>query len=126
MHRNFIDLPMKTSLKGWHKSWFYCENHELCLPPFVGQFPEYDGTWVEEPTTTEKPLVTGLANQVSELKELGLTGVSMAANWLVHRVTPLKKQVHSGWEYSGTQDLSWEMSDNLTASKIVELLQEMF
>jgi hypothetical protein len=20
---NFIDLPLKTSLKGWHKSWFY-------------------------------------------------------------------------------------------------------
>jgi hypothetical protein len=33
---DFLDLPMKTSLKGWHKSWFYCENHEPSLLPFVG------------------------------------------------------------------------------------------
>jgi hypothetical protein len=24
---NILDLPMKTSLKGSHKSWFYYENH---------------------------------------------------------------------------------------------------
>jgi hypothetical protein len=23
----FLDLPLKTSLKGWHKSWFYNKNH---------------------------------------------------------------------------------------------------
>jgi hypothetical protein len=31
----FLDLPMKTSLKGWHKSWFYCKNHEPSLPSFI-------------------------------------------------------------------------------------------
>jgi hypothetical protein len=33
---SLLDLPMRTSLKVWHKSWFYCENHESSLPPFVG------------------------------------------------------------------------------------------
>jgi hypothetical protein len=32
-HSGFLHLPMKTSLKGWHKSWFYCENHEPDLSP---------------------------------------------------------------------------------------------
>jgi hypothetical protein len=32
----FLDLPLKTSLRGWHGTWFYCENHEPSLPPFVG------------------------------------------------------------------------------------------
>jgi hypothetical protein len=32
----FLDLALKTSLRGWHRRWFYCENHELNLPPFVG------------------------------------------------------------------------------------------
>jgi hypothetical protein len=32
----FLDLPMKTSLRGWNKTWFYCENNEPSLPPFVG------------------------------------------------------------------------------------------
>jgi hypothetical protein len=72
------------------------------------------------------PLVTALANRVSELKELDLIGVSVATNWPVRWVTPLKKQVHLGWEYNDAQDPTQEMSDNLTAKKMVELLQEMF
>jgi hypothetical protein len=37
----FVDLPMKNSLWGWHKTLFYCENHEPSLPPFVGCLPEF-------------------------------------------------------------------------------------
>jgi hypothetical protein len=32
----FLDLPLKTSLWGWHETLFYCENHEPSLPFFVG------------------------------------------------------------------------------------------
>jgi hypothetical protein len=38
---SFLELPMKTSLGGWHKMWFYCENHEPSLPPFIGRLPEF-------------------------------------------------------------------------------------
>jgi hypothetical protein len=81
---------------------------------------------VEEATDTEMLIVSALASRVSELKGLGLTRVSMAANWLAHRVTPLKKQVHPGWEYSGVQDPTRESKNNIEANKLVELLQEMF
>jgi hypothetical protein len=50
----------------------------------------------------------------------------MAANWLAHRVMPLKKQVHPGWEYNGLQDPTRETSDTPGVSKVVKLLQEMF
>jgi hypothetical protein len=66
----FLDLPMKTSLKGWHKSWFYCENHEPSLPPFVGRLSEFSGTWTEEPTPTEIPIIAALGNCVNDLKNL--------------------------------------------------------
>jgi hypothetical protein len=122
LHCNFLDLPLKTSLKGWHKSWFYCEKHEPSIPPFVNHLPEYNDTWVEEPTVAKMPLVTTLANRVNELKELSLTRVSVAANWLVCQVMLLKKQVHPGWEYSGVQDSILETSSNLAASKMVVLL----
>jgi hypothetical protein len=29
----FLDLPLKNSLRGWHRTWFYYENHEPSLPP---------------------------------------------------------------------------------------------
>jgi hypothetical protein len=35
-HASFLNLPMKTSLRGWQEMWFYCENHEPNLHPFVG------------------------------------------------------------------------------------------
>jgi hypothetical protein len=38
------ELHLKTSLHGWHGTWFYYENHEPSLPPFVGQLPEFQGT----------------------------------------------------------------------------------
>jgi hypothetical protein len=79
-HRNFLYLPLKSSLKGWHKQWFYWENHQPILLPFIDHLPEYNGTWVEEPIEFEMPLVIALASRVSELKGHGLTEVSMATN----------------------------------------------
>jgi hypothetical protein len=82
---------MKTSLWEWHRTWFYCENHEPTLPPFVGRLPEFQGSWSEEPTPLELPNVTALTNNVNLLKECGLTGVFVAAHWLACKVVPLKK-----------------------------------
>jgi hypothetical protein len=81
-HNCFLDLPMKTLLKGGHKSWFYCENHEPRLTFFVGQLLEYSGTCSEEPTPTEVSIVAALGNRANDLKSHGLTGVCVAAHWL--------------------------------------------
>jgi hypothetical protein len=35
-HAGFLDLPLKNSLRRWHRTWFYYENHEPSLPAFVG------------------------------------------------------------------------------------------
>jgi hypothetical protein len=31
----FLDLLLKTYLRRWHGTWFYCENHEPSLTSFV-------------------------------------------------------------------------------------------
>jgi hypothetical protein len=95
-HAGFHDLPLKTSLRGWHDTWFYCENHEPSLPLFVGWLPEFQGTWSKELTPLEFPQVAALTNKVNSLKEKVLIGVCVAAHWLARRVQPLKKQVHLG------------------------------
>jgi hypothetical protein len=117
---------MKSSLWGWHKTWFYYENHEPSLPSFVGRLPEYQGSWNEEPTPAELPLVVALSNRVNDLKVCNQKGVCVAANRLACGVMPLKKQVHLGWEYSGLQDPTRETTKNIRASQLVKLLEEMF
>jgi hypothetical protein len=57
----FLDLLMKTFLRGWHRRWFYCErfyceNHGPSLPPFVGRLPEFQGSLSEEPTPLNSPM----------------------------------------------------------------------
>jgi hypothetical protein len=54
-HASFLDLPLKSSLWGWHGTWFYCKNHEPHLPSFIGRLPKFQGTWSEEPTPLEAP-----------------------------------------------------------------------
>jgi hypothetical protein len=122
----FLDLPSETSLLGWHETLFYCKNHERSLPSFVGQLPEFQGTWNEEPTPLEVPLVAALTNKVNLWKEKGLLGVCMAACWIAHRVQPLKKQVHLGWEYKRLQDLTQETQANITPELLVKHLGELF
>jgi hypothetical protein len=61
-----------------------------------------------------------MAGQVSELKDLSSTDISVVANWLVCQVTSLKKQVHPGWEYNDIEDPTQETSDNHSAIKMVE------
>jgi hypothetical protein len=113
-HAGFLDLPLKTSLRGWHMTWLYCENHEPCLPPCVAHLLEFQGTWSEEPTPLKLPQVAAPTNKINLLKEQGLTGVCVATHCLARGVLPLKKQVHLGWEYSGLQDPTQETNEKIT------------
>jgi hypothetical protein len=122
----FLNLPLKTSLWGWHRTWFYYKNYEPSISPFVGRLPEFQGTWSEEPTPLELPQVAALTNQINHLKEQGLTGVCVAAHWLTHKVLHLKKQVHLDWEYSGLQDPPRETSEKITPEILVKHLEEIF
>jgi hypothetical protein len=51
----FLDLPMKTSLKGCHKSWFYCKNHEPSLPPLHWLTPYVQWYLVRRTHTCQAP-----------------------------------------------------------------------
>jgi hypothetical protein len=92
----------------------------------VGRLLEFQGTWIEEPTPLELSQVAALTNKINILKEHGLIGVYVAVCWPAHRVIPLKKQVHLGWEYSGVQDPTQETNEKISPEHLVKLLIEMF
>jgi hypothetical protein len=37
---NYLDIPLKDSIKGWHLEWFIMENHGNSLPPRSGRQPD--------------------------------------------------------------------------------------
>jgi hypothetical protein len=125
-HTGFLDLIFKSSLRGWHETWFYCENHEPSLPPFVSRLLEFQGTRNEELTPLEATQVAALTDKINLLKEKGLTGMCVAANWLARRVQPLNKNVHLGWEYSDLQDPTQESQEKIIPELLVKHLGEIF
>jgi hypothetical protein len=78
----FLDLRMKSSLWGWHRTWFYCKNHEPIIPSFMDSLPEFQGIWQEEPIVAELPHVVALTNKINAQKERDLTGGCVAAHWM--------------------------------------------
>ena len=57
---------------------------------------------------------------------MGLTGVMVAANWLICRVIPLKEQSHPTWDHTGLDDSSCETSERLGEERLLVLLGELF
>jgi hypothetical protein len=84
-------------------------------PPFI--------CW---PTPPEAAKVATLSDKVNLLQGTCLTGVCMVTHWLAHRVQPLKKHVHPGWEYSGLQDRTQESQEKINPGLLVKHLGEMF
>jgi hypothetical protein len=47
----YLDIPLKDSIKAWHLEWFTMENHNKSLPPQSGRQPDVrTPSWVEYPT----------------------------------------------------------------------------
>jgi hypothetical protein len=36
----YLDIPLKDNIKGWHLEWFIVENHDNSLPPRSGRQPD--------------------------------------------------------------------------------------
>jgi hypothetical protein len=54
----FLDLPLKTSLRGWHGTWFYCENHDPSLHP----------SWANSPSSTSFGVKSRLHSSFPKLR----------------------------------------------------------
>ena len=125
-NRQFLPSFLKSSLKGWHSQWFYCANHQPVLPSFVGSIPEYKASWKAAPDAKVMTAVLSQVARVNRYRELGLTGVMVAANWLIRRVIPLKEQSHPAWDYTGLDDSTCETSKRLGERKLRALLGDLF
>jgi hypothetical protein len=50
----YLDIPLKDSIKGWRLEWFTMENHNKSLPARSGTQPDVrTSSWTEVPTDLE-------------------------------------------------------------------------
>jgi hypothetical protein len=74
MHRGrkseYLDIPLKDSIKGWRLEWFIVENHGHSLPPRTGrQLDVRAPSWTESPTDLEITEARVLLAEIGLLKE---------------------------------------------------------
>ena len=80
----YLDIPLKDSIKGWRLEWFIVENHGNSLPPrSERQLDVRAPRWTESPTDLEIAEARVLHAEVGLLKERGLTAEAVVADFVL-------------------------------------------
>jgi len=122
MKNRYLSCPCNTSLSEWYKKWFYIRE-EPGSATFcdVGYIPEKRVSW------TDRPEYNG---QVAELMSLidwsCLDGPGMVGNFLVQRVMPCQRRVHSVYEYAGSQEPTRMCLDGPEKTELQQLMNLLF
>jgi hypothetical protein len=98
----YLDVPLKDSIKGWCLEWFIVENHGNYLPPRSGRQPDVRApSWTESPTDLEIAEARVLLAEVGLLKERGLTAEAVVADFVFKNIQPLKDRAYPAYLYRG-------------------------
>jgi hypothetical protein len=92
---DYLDIPLKDSIKVWHLEWFIMENHGNSLPPRSGRQPDVrTPSWTESPTDLEVAEAGALLAEVGLLKGRGLTAEDVVADFIFKNIQPLKDRAY--------------------------------
>ncbi|KAJ1255531.1 hypothetical protein BS78_K192200 [Paspalum vaginatum] len=106
----YLDIPLKDSNRGWPSEWFYMTNHANSLPARSGRQPNSKlGSWEEAPTTEEMAEVEILLNDISDLKDNGLTAHAIIIDFIFQNIQPTKDRVYPAYLYVGANDPTREI-----------------
>jgi hypothetical protein len=98
----YLDIPLKDSIKGWRLELFIVENHGKSLPPCSGRQPDVcTPSWIESPTALEVIEARVLLAEISLLKEICLTTEVVVADFVFKNIQPLKDRAYPAYLYSG-------------------------
>jgi hypothetical protein len=101
----YLEIPLKDSIKGWRLEWFVVENRGNSLPPRSGRQPDVrTPSWTESPTDQEVAEARALLAEVGLLKERGLTAEAVVADFVFKNVQPLKDRAYPAYLYRGLAD----------------------
>jgi hypothetical protein len=128
MHRgrktDYLDIPLKDSIKGWCLEWFIMENHGNSLPPRSGRQPDVrTSSWTESPTDQEVAEAGALLAEVGLLKERGMTAEAVVADFVFKNIQPLKDRAYLAYQYRGLADSTRGTHRRIPAVDLVSRLE---
>jgi hypothetical protein len=101
----YLDIPLKDSIKGWRLEWFTMENHNKSLLPRSGRQDDvHTPRWIESPTGSELTESRVLLAEICLLKDKGLTAEVVVVDFVFKNIQPLKDRVYPDYLYTGVND----------------------
>jgi hypothetical protein len=120
----YLEIPLKDSIKGWRLEWFIVENHGNSLPPRSGRQPDVrTPSWTESPTDQEVAEAGALLAEVGLLKERGLTAEAVVADFVFKNIQPLKDRAYPAYLYRGLADPTRVTNRRILAVDLVSRLE---
>src|SRR6187455_3349478 len=121
---DYLEIPLKDSIKGWRLEWFIVENHGSSLPPRSGRQPDVrTPSWTESPTDQEVAEAGALLAEVGLLKERGLTAETVVADFVFKNIQPLKDRAYPAYLYRGLADSTRVTNRRIPAVDLVSRLE---
>jgi hypothetical protein len=119
----YLDIPLKDSIKGWRLEWFIVENHGKS-PPQSGRQPDVRApSWTESPTDLEITKARVLLAEIGLLKERGMTTEAIVVDFVFKNIQPLKDRAYSAYLYSGVTDSTRVTNKRIPAVDLVSRLE---
>jgi hypothetical protein len=103
----YLDIPLKDSIKGWRFEWFTMENHNKSLSARSRRQPNIrTPSWTEVPTDSKLPESRVLLAEICALKDRGLTAeaVVVVVDFVFKNIQSLKDRIYPAYLYSGVND----------------------
>jgi hypothetical protein len=120
----YLDIPLKDSIKGWRLEWFIVKNHGKSLPPQSGRQPDVHApSWIEPPTDLEIAKAKVILAEICLLKERGLTAKVVVADFVFKNLQPLKDRAYPAYLYSGVTDSTRVTNKRIPAVDLVSRLE---
>jgi hypothetical protein len=120
----YLDIPLKDSIKGWHLEWFIVENHGNSLPPRSGRQSDVRApSWTESPTDLEIAEAGVLLAEVGLLREKGLTAEAVVADFVFKNIQPLKDRAYPAYLYCGITDSTRVTNRRIPTMDLVSRLE---
>jgi hypothetical protein len=122
----YLSCKLIESNQDWKSKWFYTCNHHPELPKPSGKRPKHRVWWNTEPTIQEGIQLPELMKKIKALREAGLRVKHVAFSFMKRRVQPIMARDTLGYQYTGSEDTSRMLGEEVDDEDIIERLGKIF
>jgi hypothetical protein len=122
----YLDIPLKDSIKGWCFEWFTMENHHKSLPARSSRWPDVrKPSWTEVPTDSKLAEYMVLLAEICALKNRGFTAEAVVVDFVFRNIQPLKDRVYLAYLYTGVNDPSRITNKRISEEDVLSRVDSM-